>query len=44
MVDVQVQKNVKLGNCIECDTIDELCKKCDEGLYPDENGGCSYSN
>ena len=30
--------------CFECDQTDEICKRCDEGLYPDENGGCSYSN
>ena len=31
--------------CAECEGKDgELCEKCDEGLYPDENGGCSNTN
>ena len=30
--------------CQECDATGELCQKCDIGLFPDENGGCSYSN
>ena len=39
-------KKCNLGKnyCFECDIRNELCEKCDEGLYPDENGGCSYSN
>ena len=30
--------------CNECDEDKKICKKCDEGYFPDENGGCSYSN
>ena len=30
--------------CLECQFDEKLCKTCDEGYFPDENGGCSYSN
>ena len=29
--------------CLECDVDGKLCKNCDENYYPDENGGCTYS-
>ena len=32
------------NNCKECNIDEDLCKTCDENYYPDENGGCSYSN
>ena len=30
--------------CDECDTEEKLCKECEIGLFPDENGGCSYTD
>ena len=30
--------------CYECEIDGKYCKTCEEGYYPDENGGCSYSN
>ena len=30
--------------CIECLEIENLCKQCDEGYFPDENGGCSITD
>jgi hypothetical protein len=30
--------------CIECTEDGQLCKTCDEGYFPDENGACSYSD
>ena len=30
--------------CLECDENDKNCKSCEIGLYPDENGGCSFIN
>ena len=30
--------------CKECEEDSNLCKVCDDGYYPDENGGCSYTN
>ena len=32
-----------LNKCDECDETGYSCKKCQDGLFPDENGGCSYS-
>ena len=29
--------------CLECSENEKLCKECEYGFYPDENGGCSYS-
>ena len=29
--------------CYECDTEEKLCKVCEENYYPDNNGGCAYS-
>ena len=31
------------NNCIECDLDGKLCINCEKSYYPDENGGCSYS-
>ena len=35
-------KKCMLGKnyCNECDSEGKICKRCDEGFYPDENGGC----
>jgi len=30
--------------CNECDNEEKLCQSCDIGLFPDNNGGCSYIN
>lgn len=30
--------------CNECDKQEKLCQSCDIGLFPDNNGGCSYIN
>lgn len=30
--------------CLECQENNNLCKKCEIGYFPDEYGGCSYSN
>ena len=30
--------------CNECDNEKKLCKTCETGFYPDENGACSYTN
>ena len=30
--------------CVSCDGEGKLCKKCEEGYFPDGNGGCSYTN
>ena len=35
---------IGLNQCDECNENGELCKKCLEGYFPDENGGCSYSD
>ena len=39
-------KNCIIGEnyCIECSEEGNLCKSCDEGYFPDENGACSYSD
>ena len=29
--------------CNECDINGYLCKKCEKGYYPDDNGACSYT-
>ena len=29
--------------CNECDEEEKLCHSCEENYYPDENGGCAYS-
>ena len=31
------------NNCYECDINGKLCKTCEDNYYPDENGGCSYT-
>ena len=38
-------KKCNLGEnyCLECSEEGTICHNCDEGYYPDENGGCSYS-
>ena len=30
--------------CNECSEDTKLCEKCEVGYFPDENGGCSYSD
>ena len=30
--------------CVECDIINSLCETCEEGYFPDQNGGCSYTD
>ena len=30
--------------CVECQEDESLCQKCIEGYYPDESGGCSYTD
>ena len=30
--------------CLECESDGKICNLCDSGYFPDENGGCSYSN
>ena len=39
-------KKCNLGNnyCLECEENNSLCKKCEIGYFPDEYGGCSYSD
>ena len=39
-------RKCKEGNnyCIECNGEGKLCKKCEEGYFPDGNGGCTYTN
>ena len=29
--------------CNKCDLNGKLCEKCERGYYPDENGGCTYT-
>ena len=29
--------------CNECDEEGKICKICEKGFYPDENGGCSFT-
>ena len=40
------KKKCIFGNnyCIECDLEGQLCKKCENGYFPDKNGGCSYTD
>ena len=35
-----------LGNnyCQECNEAQTVCKTCESGLFPDENGACSFVN
>ena len=39
-------KKCTLGEnyCNNCDSIQNLCLNCELGYYPDENGGCSYTD
>ena len=30
--------------CSKCEEDGKLCRTCEEAYFPDENGGCSYSN
>ena len=30
--------------CMECNEEGNLCQKCEEGYFPDQNGACSYSD
>ena len=30
--------------CVECDNINLLCETCEIGYFPDQNGGCSYTD
>ena len=30
--------------CLECEKEEKLCINCDKSFYPDENGGCSFTN
>ena len=36
----------KIGEnyCDDCDDEEKLCKECEIGFFPDENGGCSYTD
>ena len=36
--------NVGKNNCLECSEKGNLCKICENDYYPDDNGGCSYTN
>jgi hypothetical protein len=40
------RKYCSIGNnyCEECDLNGELCKKCENGYFPDKNGGCAYTD
>ena len=42
----QFIKKCKLGEnyCIECEEETNLCQKCFDEYYPDEYGGCSYTD
>jgi hypothetical protein len=31
------------NNCYECDKEGKLCETCETNYYPDENGGCTYT-
>ena len=33
-----------MNQCIECSEDEKLCKKCNDGYFPDKNGGCSYTD
>ena len=33
-----------INYCSQCHIDSFICEICDEGYYPDENGGCSYTN
>ena len=33
-----------ISHCLECQEEQFLCKTCEEGYFPDLNGGCSYSS
>ena len=39
-------KKCIFGNnyCLQCDEDTNICKLCEDRYFPDENGGCSYSN
>ena len=39
-------KKCMMGNnyCIKCIENSYLCEVCEEGYFPDENGGCAYTN
>ena len=42
---IGAQKCIAGNNyCLECNTDEKLCKTCDQSYYPDENGGCSFTN
>ena len=30
--------------CNECNFNGEICRECEEGYYPDKNGGCAYTD
>ena len=30
--------------CSECSEVGNICQKCEVGYFPDENGGCSYTD
>ena len=32
-----------MNSCFECNEEGNLCKTCEEGYFPDENGSCSYT-
>ena len=34
---------IEKNKCLECNEELNLCKTCELGYYPDENGGCSYA-
>jgi len=34
--------NLGKNYCLECDDQGKKCKSCEAGLYPDQNGACSY--
>ena len=35
---------VGINNCIKCNELGDLCERCDEGYFLDENNGCSYTD
>jgi len=35
---------IEKNYCVECSEEGTKCQNCDLGYFPDENGGCSYSD
>ena len=46
IVDVLDKKKFQLGNnyCEKYNDNGKLCEICEDGYFPDQNGGCSNSN